>query len=155
MCRLSPPQRGGISWSWRQLMTFGCWRSKNVLQFRKAHVESFSTRQILVLTQKNLSERSRGLFRGLWWRCRPAAAACSSSISLMLRWCKNVPGEQARFLSHACPNSQVTKLFLECIKSLLEEGAKKQLILLSVQCVVNKRQAETEGFYSEGRNRMC
>lgn len=112
---------------------------------------------LLVFTQKNLSEHSLGLFwvfGGCASLLLELAFPCSSSISLVLRWCKNVPGEQARFRSHACPNSQVTKLFLECIKFLVEEG-KKQLILLSIQCVMNKRQAEMEDFYIEGRNRVC
>lgn len=151
---INVPSQTFTTWRWRQIMTFESCKSKNVLPFCKELVESFSTRQVLVFIQggKKAFVRSYGLF----WVFGGCARARSSLLFfyVLLRWCKHVPGEQTRFRWHACPNSQVTKLFLECIQPLLEEGGKKLLTLLSVQGVMNKWQAETDDFYLEGNNRV-
>lgn len=76
---------------------------------------------------ENLAWTLPELISGLWWLCRPPAGACSSLLFFCLshvEMMEKCPWRAARYCSHACPNSQVTKLFLECIQSLLEEGEK-------------------------------
>lgn len=105
-------------------LTFGCWSSKNVFQPHKVLVESFSTCQI----QKTSPEHSPSLFRVFGGCAWPPAGACSSLLFFCLshvEMMQKCPRRAARYCSHACPNSQVTKLFLECKQSLLEEGKKK------------------------------